>query len=169
MARGYFASKTIGDIGTEIHKSSLVCAECFRGRQPIIKQFTVRALLGVINTRDPYQGRGDLLSERENIISYDVNKHLCRRLHISRFLIGEQSKRRRCCRQFSGCWMHSSYGVNVHCFGWKIVRRWWNNADYHFWWSDLYVFNCCFVLLPVRGAAHVDRIQAADMLTSIQL
>lgn len=53
----------------------------------LIKQFTERALLCVINTHDPYQGRRDPLS-----FSYYVNKHLCYRLHISRSLNGEQYK-----------------------------------------------------------------------------
>lgn len=51
----------------------------------IIKQFTDKVLLCVINTHDPCQGHRDPLS-----FSYYKNKHLRYRLHISTSLIGEQ-------------------------------------------------------------------------------
>lgn len=80
-----------------IQKSSLVCDECLHMEQTIVKQFTERALLDIINTRGPYNGRRDPLSERarEKIICYDVSKHLCYGLCISRSLIREQYKWRR--------------------------------------------------------------------------
>lgn len=61
-------------------------------RQHISQQFTGRAVLGIINTHDPYQSCRDLLSESESIISYDVNKHSCYGTHISVSLMREQYK-----------------------------------------------------------------------------
>lgn len=91
----YIASnKTLHTANTKTQKTTPVSTKCFLARQPIIKLFTEKALVGVINRCDPYQSHWDPLSESEYYFLWC--KQTCRGLHGLWSLIGEQYTSERC-------------------------------------------------------------------------